>query len=82
MTSYHKIAVKSIVSIVGPKVQQALRKVFDSINSTRKGKEVMVSKLTVSFDENTDRLVTFQSEIPRDLSIIDYHKISIIEKEK
>lgn len=29
----------------------------------------MVSKLTVSFDENTDRLVTFQSEMPKDIEI-------------
>lgn len=41
----------------------------------------MVSKLTVSFDENTDRLVTFQSELPKEFSI-DCNPLSIVQKEK
>ena len=60
-----KTALKSICSVISPHINKTQRKVLLIMSEFKQyyPKKAEISKIPVSFDENYDRLVTFQSGI-------------------
>ena len=58
-----KVALKSIVSVVAPKINRIHRKVLTTMSEFKQynHKKVELSKLSENYDEHYDRLITFQS---------------------